>query len=107
MSQRKAEKELNTYGSDCYLTRYSKGTGEYVLSVLRVSALNERSIICHFKLVQNDDSCEISGTNKRFPSITELLEFYIDRPINDEVSGIGDSIGCRSSSLIDNCKFKH
>ena len=74
-----AETKLKAHGGNCYLTRYTAGRKEYVLSVLNEGAESE---FRHYNLVISDGTCEIQGARKQFSNIIYLLNFYQTIPVN-------------------------
>lgn len=84
----------------CYLTRYSESREEHTLSVLR--RREDEDIFQNFDIVIEQDrdstSYEISGSEKKFSTIVELLDFYKDNPLNHSIDGIGDEIKSTTAS---------
>ena len=72
---REAEKRLNNWGGDCYLTRYSEAKKSFVLSVHKQQS--PKNVIKHFEIVIDDDGKHsIRGVDKKFKNATEMLEYY-------------------------------
>ena len=59
-----AETILKAHGGNCYLTRYTAGRKEYVLSVLNEGT--DYDEFRHYDLVIRDETYEILGGGKNF-----------------------------------------
>lgn len=102
-----AERTLKEQGGNCYLTRYSEARSVYVLSVFRGG--DKRQQFAHFDILlhfndehhHSEKMYEIVGTEKRFGSVSDMLNFYGDTPINHQIRGIGVCVLSRPLSLDD------
>ena len=73
----------------CYLLRYSVARDENMLSVLR--RIRGEEVYQHFDIRVNEEGkYEIPGTEKEFPTMDELLDFYKKNPLNHSISTIGE-----------------
>lgn len=97
MCGNEAETRLREQDCDCcYLTRYDDDRKELTLSVLR-NKEDGYIIFQNFNIVREPEdepsTYEISGSDKKCGSITELLEFYKDNALNHIlIDGIGVEI---------------
>lgn len=84
-----AKRRLTLCGGHCYLTRYSRIQGCYVLSVYKY----HRSLspeIEHFEIViENTNKHRIKGKAKTFNNIQSLLEYYELNRIDPALKSIG------------------
>lgn len=99
MNGDEAETRLREQNSDCcYLTRYSEARDELTLSVLRRK--QDDHIFQNFDIVGEPEdeptNFEILGTERKFCSLRELLDYYneSDNPLNHNIDGIGDAVKC-------------
>lgn len=95
MSGYEAEARLREQESNCcYLTRYSESREELTLSVMRRK--DDDYIFQNFDIVgepeESPTSYEIFGTDEKFDSIVNLLDFYKENPLNHNIDSIGDAI---------------
>ncbi len=96
MTGREAELILEKHGSEkCYLTHYDATSKVYFLSVK-----TKTDVYMHFVIDitrhQNETQHELRGSDKEFDSISELLNFYENKPVNLEVDCIGDAVQSES-----------
>ena len=91
-----AETKLKAHGGNCYLTHYTTGRKEYVLSVLNEGT--ESDEFRHYNLVISDGTFEIQGAAKQFSNIFDLLNFYQTVPVDHKVSTIGECLKCTKKS---------
>lgn len=84
-----AERRLEQRGGHCYLTRYSKIRGCYVLSVHKQHRLLS-PVKEHYEIViEGKTKCRIRGKTKIFDSIESLLEHYEQNRIDPSLRSIG------------------
>lgn len=80
--------------NSCYLLRYSESRDEYTLSVLRNK--KDKYVFHNFDIYieQEEDRAtyEISGSEKKFNSIAELIDFFKENPLNHSIDRIGYGI---------------
>ena len=93
MTGREAELTLEKHGSNkCYLTRYDETRK---LCILTVKMRGEKRFI-HFMInIIGDETnthYELMGTSKMFDTISGLIHFYENNPVNFEVNSIGDAV---------------
>lgn len=92
MNAKTAESTLRENGGTCYLLRYSENRQMYILSVM-TKAQGGTMAPHHFeiKITKKDtqNSYEIGGSEKKFISISKLLEFYESEPLSQVVESIG------------------
>lgn len=98
----KAEIKLLQEESDnCYLTYYCESKKAYVLSVLERKP-DKRTFLEHFEINMTRENkhtlYEIAGTQQKFRSIFDLLEYYEMNPVNHIISRIGTGILKRTGS---------
>ena len=75
-------------GSNCYLTRYSKGTESYVVSALIHHKGSPTSV--HIKLnIDKDNIYSLDGSEKIFRTLDELLDYFENNPLSSEIRGLG------------------
>ena len=90
ISGKEAERRLteNSEGN-CYLTRYSESEEKYVVSAI-VSHRGMREPV-HFVLEIDSEapSYSFKGSEKIFRTIDELLTYYEQYPLNEEIRSIG------------------
>ena len=85
---KEAERRLNAWGGDCYLTRYSEARNCFVLSVHKQQS--PKDVIKHFKILRDKDGKHgIEGVDKKFADSTEMLEHYEEAMINPAFTTIG------------------
>ena len=85
---KEAERRLNNWGGDCYLTRYSEARNCFVLSVHKQQS--PKDVIKHFKiLIDEGGKHSIEGVDKKFADATEMLEHYEGVMINPAFTTIG------------------
>lgn len=85
MGESDAIRILEEHGGDCYLTRYSQGNNDYVLTVVR----NKKNENFKFK---TDFGFEIVGTGNKFNDLRTLLTHYRKRAISHTFNGIGEHV---------------
>lgn len=86
LSTIEAELKLKADFSDkCYLVRYDTELDEYFLSV----KIKKDGCCLHFviEIMRNEESTqyEFKGTTKKFDTISHLLRFYEENPVNLKV----------------------
>ena len=76
-------------GNSCYLIRYSKSRGLYVLSV--VTFCNGNAKIDHIKINIDTEQASfgLDGTLKIFRNLDELLKYYENNPLSSDIRSIG------------------
>lgn len=92
----------------CHLTRYSDTREEHTLSVLKRK--EDEGVIQNFHIIiekedDNTTTFEIFGSQKKFDSIAELLNFYKTNPLNHSIDSIGESAtatGAQQTDEFDN-----
>lgn len=85
-----AERRLEEYGKDCYLTRYSDHHRSYVLTVCKRQCPN--NVIKHFTIkVKKKGECRIEekGNKEYFKDIKKLLSHYRKFRIDPAIDKIG------------------
>ena len=91
----KAEALLRQQGHNCYLIRLD-GKNKLRLSVLHKSEKDPVPLFRNFKICIDKKSgitmYEIVGTEIKFDNISNLLEYYRDQPVSDEIDGIGSPV---------------
>lgn len=89
-----AESKLKKQDSNCFLTRYSESRDQYTLSVRR--RREGDWIFRDFDIIITKEKSrtvyEISGTEEKFDDITELLNFYQDKALDNHIDGIGAEV---------------
>ena len=86
-----AEQRLRKCGGHCYLTRFSKKRGYYVLSV-HEHRKPLKPVIKHFKIViHKNGGTKIEGKSNTFRGIQPLLEHYEKNRIDPAMSSIGNA----------------
>ena len=76
-----AEQALAACGCDCFLIRESKGT--HVLSLIQ----NDNFI--HMKIAYGPGWCKLHGSERAFIGIQELVSYYQQNPVYDDIFAIG------------------
>ena len=85
---REAERRLNNWGGNCYLTRYSEAKKSFVLSVHKQQS--PKDVIKHFTILIDDDrKHSIEGVDRKFVDATEMLENYERATIDPAFTTIG------------------
>ena len=110
----KAMQRLKSFGGNCYLTRYSEERKEFTLSVYKPKEEDhegketESELFKNFNIFitkQEDEiSYEVSGTDKTFKSIAELLNHYKGSHLTPHIQSIGVERVKDSEFLILNCR---
>ena len=92
MTSKQAEQTLANKEGDCYFIRFSNTHKKYMLSVSKKS-VDDTVIFRHFPIdiANKFDLCEyeIEGSEKKFDDITELLHYYEENPLTDEIENLG------------------
>ena len=98
ISSWEAENRLRKNRGNCYLTRYSDRRGEFVLSIYKKDKEEdqgtESEVFHNFNIsitkAGDDTSHEVSGTEKKFKIMTEMLDYYKDAYIAPHIDCIGE-----------------
>ena len=92
MTSKQAEQTLANKEGDCYFIRFSNIHQKYMLSVSKKS-VDDTVIYGHYpiNITTKYDFCEyeIEGSEKKFDDITELLHYYEENPLTDEIENLG------------------
>ncbi len=80
-----AEDKLRQKGGNCFLFRYSDTNQKYVLSVLNQKQFYNFTI----NIDNSVPSYSLIGTQNTFPSLNELVDYYVRIPLNHNVRTIG------------------
>ena len=97
MTGKQAELRLRQKGGNCYLIRHSEAKQHFVISVMgRTLQQGKQGRLApyHFKLnitkENKQNTFEIEHTENKFNSMSTLLEFYQQNPVNLYVCSIGE-----------------
>ncbi len=83
-----AERRLKLFDRHCYLTRFSKNSDCYVLSVYQRQRPDDIAI--HFEIVINQNGkLNIKGKTREFDDIRQLLRHYEQHRIDPALKNIG------------------
>ena len=91
--KRESERRLRECDSNAFLTRFSKTSQQYKLSVMTKSGRKIK--FKHLGIIITVDSYCLEGTSGvKHPSISTLLEFHQNNPINSDIASIGNGVEC-------------
>ena len=76
-------------GSNCYLTRYSKGTESYVVSALIHHKGSPTPVHIKLNIDKDNNIYSLEGTEKIFRTLDELLNYFENNPLSSEIRGLG------------------
>ena len=90
---------------NCYLTRYSRNSSTYTLSVVYI--YNNQDKVLHLKLSIDNERLQhsLEGTEKIFTTLNELLQYYENNPLSPEIRNLGSP--CLPSSHLQRKKTSH
>ena len=90
---------------NCYLTRYSRNSSTYTLSVVYI--YNNQDKVLHLKLSIDNELLQhsLEGTLKIFATLNELLQYYENNPLSPEIRNLGSP--CLPSSHLQRKKTLH
>ena len=90
ITDKEAEQRLIKHSErNCYLTRYSRNSRTYVLSVIISHTNHEVTVHLKLKIDSEGPSYTLEGTGKIFQMLEELLSFYGSNPLSPEIRNIG------------------
>lgn len=84
---------LKATKKDCYLIRYSQNQEKYVLSILKrgLGQDEDNDLVMEFEIIVTDRGkrCTISGCDKSFRSVSDLLLCHQSMPLHPSIANIG------------------